>query len=67
MSVIDKRQPPISESGDDYHLINRKKLKSGHFCLLNDGLDLHQDGSHQDYVGAGAPLLQKPLQNTDTE
>jgi hypothetical protein len=37
------------------------------FCLLNDGLDLNRDESDQDYVGTVEPLLQKPVQNTETE
>jgi hypothetical protein len=48
-------------------LSRRKKLKPGHFCLLNDGLDLNRDESDQDYVGTVEPLLQKPVQNTETE
>jgi hypothetical protein len=67
MSRIDKRQPPISESADDSHLTRRKKLEPGHFCVLNDGLDLNRDECDQDYVGTVEPLLQKPVQNTETE
>jgi hypothetical protein len=56
MSVTNKRKSQISESGDEDRLIRRKKLKPGHFCLLDDGLDINQDESDEDYVGTGKSL-----------